>query len=32
MKLGISMKTILNLTKIDKWFLEQIWELVETEP
>ncbi|MBX2960991.1 MAG: carbamoyl-phosphate synthase large subunit [Cyclobacteriaceae bacterium] len=31
MKLGISMKTILNLTKIDKWFLEQIWELVETE-
>lgn len=31
MKLGISMKTILNLTKIDKWFLEQIWELVEIE-
>jgi carbamoyl-phosphate synthase large subunit len=31
MKLGISMKTILNLTKIDKWFLEQIWELIEME-
>ncbi len=31
MKLGISMKTIFNLTKIDKWFLEQIWELVELE-
>lgn len=31
MKLGISMKTIQNLTKIDKWFLEQIWELVEVE-
>lgn len=31
MKLGISMKTIQNLTKIDKWFLEQIWELVEFE-
>ncbi|HRJ28697.1 MAG TPA: carbamoyl-phosphate synthase large subunit [Cyclobacteriaceae bacterium] len=31
MKLGISMKTIHNLTKIDKWFLEQIWELVELE-
>ena len=31
MKLGISMKTILNLTKIDKWFLEQIWELIEIE-
>ena len=31
MKLGISMKTILKLTKIDKWFLEQIWELVELE-
>jgi carbamoyl-phosphate synthase large subunit len=31
MKLGISMKTIQNLTKIDKWFLEQIWELVELE-
>jgi len=31
MKLGISMKTILKLTRIDKWFLEQIWELVELE-
>ena len=31
MKLGISMKTIQNLTKIDKWFLEQIWELIEIE-
>ena len=31
MKLGISMKTIQQLTKIDKWFLEQIWELVELE-
>ena len=31
MKLGISMKTILHLTKIDKWFLEQIWELIELE-
>jgi len=31
MKLGISMKTILNLTKIDKWFLEQIWDLIELE-
>jgi carbamoyl-phosphate synthase large subunit len=31
MKLGISMKTIHNLTKIDKWFLEQIWELIEVE-
>jgi len=31
MKLGISMKTILNLTKIDKWFLEQIWELIDVE-
>ncbi len=31
MKLGISMKTIQNLTKIDKWFLDQIWELVELE-
>jgi carbamoyl-phosphate synthase large subunit len=31
MKLGISMKTIQNLTKIDKWFLEQIWDLVEFE-
>ena len=31
MKLGISMKTIQNLTKIDKWFLEQIWEMLELE-
>src|SRR6187551_2288367 len=31
LKLGISMKTIQNLTKIDKWFLEQIWELIEVE-
>ncbi len=31
MKLGISMKTIYNLTKIDKWFLEQIWDLIELE-
>ena len=31
MKLGISMKTIQSLTKIDKWFLEQIWELIELE-
>jgi len=31
MKIGIPMKTILKLTKIDKWFLEQIWELVEIE-
>jgi carbamoyl-phosphate synthase large subunit len=31
MKLGISMKTIQNLTKIDPWFLEQIWELIELE-
>lgn len=31
MKIGIPMKTIMKLTKIDKWFLEQIWELVEIE-
>ena len=31
MKLGISMKTIQSLTKIDSWFLEQIWELIELE-
>ncbi len=31
MKLGISMKTIQKLTKIDPWFLDQIWELVELE-
>jgi carbamoyl-phosphate synthase large subunit len=31
MKLGISMKTILNLTRIDKWFLNQIEELINLE-
>ncbi len=31
MKLGISMKTILKLTKIDPWFLDQIWGLIELE-
>ncbi|HTH58396.1 MAG TPA: carbamoyl-phosphate synthase large subunit [Cyclobacteriaceae bacterium] len=31
MKVGISMKTIQKLTKIDKWFLEQISELIEFE-
>lgn len=31
MKLGIPMKTIHKLTRIDKWFLEQIWELIELE-
>jgi len=31
MKLGISMKTIHKLTKIDNWFLDQIWELIEFE-
>ncbi len=31
MKLGIPMKTIQKLTKIDKWFLEQIWDLIEFE-
>lgn len=31
MKLGISMKTIQKLTKIDPWFLDQIWELIELE-
>lgn len=31
MKLGVSMKTIQHLTKIDKWFLEQIWELTQLE-
>jgi carbamoyl-phosphate synthase large subunit len=30
-KLGIPMKTIQNLTKIDKWFLHQIEELVALE-
>jgi carbamoyl-phosphate synthase large subunit len=31
MKLGVSMKTIQKLTKIDKWFLDQIWDLIELE-
>ena len=31
MKLGISMKTIQNLTRIDPWFLDQIWGLIELE-
>jgi carbamoyl-phosphate synthase large subunit len=31
MKLGISMKTIQKLTKIDKWFLGQIEELIDIE-
>jgi len=31
MKLGIPMKTILKLTRIDRWFLKQIEELVEME-
>ncbi|GAB3914938.1 carbamoyl-phosphate synthase large subunit [Larkinella knui] len=30
-KIGMSFKTIQNLTKIDKWFLYQIEELVELE-
>lgn len=30
-KLGITFKTVQSLTKIDKWFLEQIVELVELE-
>lgn len=30
-KLGIPLKTIQNITKIDKWFLEQILELLELE-
>jgi carbamoyl-phosphate synthase large subunit len=30
-KLGIPFKTILNLTKIDKWFLHQIEELIALE-
>ncbi|NJN42472.1 MAG: carbamoyl-phosphate synthase large subunit [Flammeovirgaceae bacterium] len=30
-KLGITFKTIQNLTKIDPWFLEQIVELIELE-
>ncbi|MGK7391354.1 MAG: carbamoyl-phosphate synthase large subunit [Candidatus Cyclobacteriaceae bacterium M2_1C_046] len=31
LKLGISMKTVMNLTKIDKWFLLQIEELIALE-
>jgi carbamoyl-phosphate synthase large subunit len=31
LKLGISMKTIQKLTRIDRWFLKQIEELVELE-
>lgn len=31
MKLGIAMKTIQKLTRIDRWFLKQIEELVELE-
>ncbi len=31
MKLGISMKTISKLTKIDSWFLDQIEELINLE-
>ena len=31
MKLGIPMKTIQKLTRIDKWFLEQIEELIGVE-
>ncbi len=31
MKLGVSMKTIQHLTKIDPWFLDQIWGLIEVE-
>ncbi|GAB4332868.1 MAG: carbamoyl-phosphate synthase large subunit [Flammeovirgaceae bacterium] len=30
-KLGISLRTIQKITKIDKWFLHQIEDLVETE-
>ncbi len=30
-KIGIPLKTIHNITKIDKWFLKQIEELVEIE-
>src|SRR5678810_1294255 len=29
--IGIPLKTIHNVTKIDKWFLEQIEELIEIE-
>ncbi len=31
MKIGIPLKTIQNITKIDKWFLEQIEELIQLE-
>jgi carbamoyl-phosphate synthase large subunit len=31
LKLGISMKTVQKLTKIDRWFLKQIEELIELE-
>src|SRR6478736_4603905 len=31
LKLGIPMKTVQKLTKIDKWFLEQIEELINLE-
>ncbi len=31
LKLGIPMKTVQKLTKIDRWFLQQIEELVEME-
>ncbi|KXX72298.1 carbamoyl-phosphate synthase large subunit [Flammeovirga sp. SJP92] len=31
MKLGIAMRTVRNLTKIDKWFLRQILDLVLVE-
>lgn len=31
MKLGISMKTIVKLTRIDKWFLDQIEDLINLE-
>lgn len=31
LKLGISMKTVMELTKIDKWFLLQIEELIALE-
>jgi carbamoyl-phosphate synthase large subunit len=31
LKLGIPMKTVLKLTKIDRWFLKQIEELIELE-
>ncbi|MFN3839138.1 MAG: carbamoyl-phosphate synthase large subunit [Cyclobacteriaceae bacterium] len=30
-KIGIPLKTIFNITKIDKWFLKQIEELVQIE-